>query len=481
LENAKTFFVNELQKRSKAEIEEIYRKITQNFMFNTYEISSDIDVFVTFETMNNRGKPLTYLELLKNRLIYLSALFVNIDEDIKERLRRDINECWKTIYHILGKNKKKQLPDDEFLAAHYHLYFCKDIKKMEEDDPYFSYRYYNEFGYQHLLDNYFLAEKVLDDSLTVEFVFDYIESLKNTIQTWNYVNNPSFANYNDEIKEYMNKINNLINEKIGYRRFSNIKVFMLACLERNEKELTLLKFLKALEKYLFLITFIPDEFLEEIELFKFKETLMKLHDGDITLTGLREKLSKINETILEDEEINTKIIKYYSKRGFYGSEFLKYFLCEYEMHLFKTSRTNIKKLARDEFFEKGHNSIEHIYPQNARQKYWTNMYSTFNHKQKENLRNSLGNFVVLSREKNSKLSNLPFPEKKENRHNTVGYKYGTYAELELLKYEDWGGMEILERGNKLIDFLYQRWGFKIGNGTKEKKAEFLGLLFLMQK
>ncbi|MBS3948990.1 MAG: hypothetical protein KGZ57_11975 [Dethiobacter sp.] len=33
-----------------------------------HEIEDDYDVFVAFETMNNRGKKLTNLELLKNRL-----------------------------------------------------------------------------------------------------------------------------------------------------------------------------------------------------------------------------------------------------------------------------------------------------------------------------------------------------------------------------------------------------------------------------
>lgn len=44
-------------------------------MFNIHEIEDDYDVFVAFETMNNRGKKLTNLELLKNRLIYLTTLY----------------------------------------------------------------------------------------------------------------------------------------------------------------------------------------------------------------------------------------------------------------------------------------------------------------------------------------------------------------------------------------------------------------------
>lgn len=55
--------------------------------------------------MNNRGKPLSNLEKLKNRLIYLSTL---IDEEtsLKKELRNDINENWKTIYKYLGLKKE---------------------------------------------------------------------------------------------------------------------------------------------------------------------------------------------------------------------------------------------------------------------------------------------------------------------------------------------------------------------------------------
>lgn len=64
-------------------------------------INDEIDVFVTFETMNNRGRPLSSLELLKNRLIYLSTLFK--DNTGKDKLRSNINDAWKTMYEYLGK------------------------------------------------------------------------------------------------------------------------------------------------------------------------------------------------------------------------------------------------------------------------------------------------------------------------------------------------------------------------------------------
>ncbi|WP_237333039.1 DUF262 domain-containing protein, partial [Vibrio anguillarum] len=112
--NAKEFFIERLKSFSNTQIESIYTKITQHFLFNIYSMGVDVDVHVSFETMNNRGKPLSHLELLKNRLIYLSTKISN-DEDEVKKLRLSTNECWKTIYHQLGRNKDNPLDDDAFL------------------------------------------------------------------------------------------------------------------------------------------------------------------------------------------------------------------------------------------------------------------------------------------------------------------------------------------------------------------------------
>ena len=90
--------------------------ITKKFLFNEYIIKYEFDVFVAFETMNNRGKKLSDLELLKNRLIYLSTLYTDdeLDRAGRTSLRDSINDAWKEVYRQLGHNKLKPLNDDDF-------------------------------------------------------------------------------------------------------------------------------------------------------------------------------------------------------------------------------------------------------------------------------------------------------------------------------------------------------------------------------
>ena len=129
---AKEFFANNISNLYKEAgangietINILYKKLTHHLMFNLHEIDDNYDVFVAFETMNNRGKKLTNLELLKNRLIYLTTLYDahELDDNDKYTLRETINNAWKEIYKQLGRNKEIPLSDDDFLRAHWINYF----------------------------------------------------------------------------------------------------------------------------------------------------------------------------------------------------------------------------------------------------------------------------------------------------------------------------------------------------------------------
>ncbi|HEX2939066.1 MAG TPA: HNH endonuclease family protein, partial [Ruminiclostridium sp.] len=261
--------------------------------------------------------------------------------------------------------------------------------------------------------------------------------------------------------------------------YAYLNVFLLACFNScNFDDAILLRFLKILDKYLFAVEFFTAELIDESEIktLDFSDTIIKLSSGNMVIKGVIEKLEKLYNFMITSEELRQRSISYYHHNGFYHISWLRYFLCEYEFDLMKKSKCNIIKLDRCIYYEKGYNSIEHILPENSHYQYWLKLYKEFNSKQREKCKNSLGNFVAISKEKNSKLGNLPFPEKKSNNQNTVGYKYGTYAEIELTQYDDWNAYDILNRGVKLITFLNERWGIKIG--SKKDKKYFLGLDFL---
>ena len=154
LENAKKFFdenIKEYFKTSKLlGLIQLFQKATQSMMFNIHEIDDDFDIYAAFETMNNRGKRLSNLELLKNRLIYLTTLFGPDQIDNNERIavRNKINEAWKEVYYQLGRSKKHPLSDDEFLRAHWVLKYPFSNKR---GDDYISFLLGKEFVTKNIL------------------------------------------------------------------------------------------------------------------------------------------------------------------------------------------------------------------------------------------------------------------------------------------------------------------------------------------
>ncbi len=482
---ALNYFSEKLNSKNREEIEKLYIKLTQRLLLNIYSMSSEIDVYVAFETMNNRGKKLSNLELLKNRLIYLSTL-LDADSDIKERLRRDINECWKTIYHYLGKTKEVPLSDDEFLDAHSRIYLSEEKVDIvcgieglcwyEEFVDYYTYGLDQEF----YLDNYFTPANI-SNGLTVAEIFEYIRSLEKSIQSWCMIKNPRESNgKNRKMLELISGIS-LLNQRIfrytkrRYVHNENVEILLLLVLNYEKNTTLINNFLKSLERYLFVNRLYLEKENEE-EVLDFLQLIKIAKQRNIVL--MTEKILKATAQ-LETTANFDKICNYYQKEGFYKTQFpLAYFLHYYELFLLNQSKSKKIKVAEEFIFDEMFDSVEHIYPTKSQNEYWTNQFLNFDARKKKTLKNSLGNLVLLGNEKNSKLGNKSFKDKIGTNQNSVGYKYGTYSEIELTNYADWGAEEILDRGLKLLTFLQERWGVKIGNGKREDKKKFLGLSFL---
>ena len=71
--NAKEYFEKKIQDFNIQQLDDLYLKLTQKLTFNIHEIRDEYDSMVAFETLNNRGKSLSTLELLKNRLMAASC------------------------------------------------------------------------------------------------------------------------------------------------------------------------------------------------------------------------------------------------------------------------------------------------------------------------------------------------------------------------------------------------------------------------
>ncbi len=469
LEEAKIFFKQKVDELTIEEKEIIFKKLTENFRFNVYEIADDLDVFVAFETMNNRGKKLSNLELLKNRLIYLSTKFQDKDKD---KLRTSINDCWKTIYEYLGKNKNNILEDDTFLKNHWIMYH--DYSREKGNDYIVD-----------LLEERYIAKRIAikneEELLSIKEINDYVLSLKESVEHWYYLHNPDEANYDNKIKFLLDKL-----YRLNYGAFAPL---LMAIFSRdNEYNINeVCELLKLMEKYIFLI---------------FKISQRRANTGDSSFYGFARQYYK-NELSISDiigikdidndkySGINWWLASYFdlklfhnylserfkNRDGYYSWNGLSYFLFEYELNLKNQSSNNAPKINWKDYTESkaDYRSIEHILPQTPSEECWQKEIVGLSNIEIKNLTNSLGNLVPLSSSKNSKLQNYCFEIKKNGKDGTfTGYKNGSYSEQKIKEKDNWGVNEIKERGIELLMFMAEHWDIEELK-DKEKQQEFLFL------
>lgn len=521
LENAKRFFIEKIQgvfKLSAAaedEVAAILRKLTVNFKFNLYEIEDDFDVFVAFETMNNRGKKLSNLELLKNRLIYLTTLYEprELNEDDRIALRSKIDDAWKEVYYQLGRNKNHPLNDDEFLVAHWIMYFQYTRQK---GDDYINFLLNEQFtpknifkkkeipvtGLQEFEElteaDYENEEETIPDAqpstaspskLKPKEIEEYVNSLKSAAVHWyntfNPINNPDLTKKEQLWIDRLNRLG------IAYFR----PLITASYLNENIIASQRVNLFIAIERFIF-IAFRLGRALSNYKNSEFYRAARLLRNSDFTV---EETIDLLNERISfsfnEDSEGNIWFDYGYFKkyidrmfndgRGFYAWNGLRYFLYEYEMQLVKERGS--QKIDWNLFIksESDKLTIEHILPQTPDKKCWKASLKGVSQKEVVMLQGSLGNLLPLSGSINSSLQNDCFEDKKgtklddKGKKIRQGYNNGSHSEIEVSLHEQWGAEEILQRGIKLLTFMGKRWNlqFKWDND----KIHLLGLSFLVKK
>lgn len=505
LENAKKFFMENLaefhMKYGYSETVDLFKRATQNLMFNMHEIEDDFDVFVAFETMNNRGKRLSNLELLKNRLIYLTTLYDDsyLSNDEKLLLRSEVNDSWKEIYHQLGRNKTNPLHDDDFLAAHWIMYFKYTRKKS---DDYIKYLLEEKFTPRNIFDRTEILLKSiskihevttdhdLDDSISDEIdipemnyklqpkeILDYVTNLKTAVKHWYNIFNPmNNADLTLNEQKWLDRLKRL---GMLYFRPLIVSSFLREDISSEDR----VELFEEIERFIF-ISFRMGRTYSSYGSAQFSIAAKKLRIGELTTRDVINEIENWLENWLSpNTEFDITSFKAYlirqfkQEKGYYSWNGLHYLLYEYEM--MKVSKSGNQKIDWKLFIKnngKDKITIEHVYPRDDSDKYWVERFSKFNKQQKTYLAGSLGNLLPLSGSKNSSIQNHGFPDKKEPKNGNHGYSEGSHSEIEVAKEQEWTEAEIFQRGLRLMNFISERWRIKFR--SEDDKIELLFLDYL---
>lgn len=492
LENAKKFFaysVKEYVKKHKeAGLENLFDKLTRRLKFNIHEIGDEYDVFVAFETMNNRGKKLSNLELLKNRLIYLTTLYDDkkLRPEAKQEYRSIINQAWETIYAYLGKNPLRPLADDEFLRTHWILYYTYSRKRGSD---YINFLL-NKFAPNHIFEYSASLPPALEEAtfspsqeeetedenetellpavkepepvsgkLAPQEIINYVESLQKTAKYWydSFFPEDSQTLSPDE-KLWIDRLNRI---DIGYFRPLVTAILYREDFTPQQRAACF----KAIERFLFIFFRMSSYYTASRSSSEFYRAARDIYKGNLSIEKLTQYINEKTNAALP--ECRTAFLLHSQKRfqeykGFYEWRPLRYFFYEYEYVL--GQQKGISKISKDMFtrVEKDKISIEHIFPQTPNLPYWTQRFGQFSPEKRLQIGNAIGNLLLLSQSINSSLQNDSFPDKKNPPANKRrGYVNGSHAEIEVAQEAEWTLEQILARSKKLLAFMSKRWELEL--------------------
>jgi len=483
---------------------DLYKRLTKRFLFNEYAIDDEFDVFVAFETMNNRGKKLSDLELLKNRLIYLTTLYGQgqLDEAGRKALRDDINAAWKEVYHQLGRNKAKPLNDDDFLRAHWISYFKysrdtgRDYARFLLDEHFTSQNVHEQIELEVVLDAVeeqrsdgddedqedvllVAAEEPVPKSaskLSHGSIRDFVSSLCESAGHWFNSFYPHLAtDMSDAEKTALDRLN-----RIGMGYFRPLVMVILKA-EPDESER--LYIFGRIERFIFL-AFRIGTARSNYRSSEFYNLARTLDRGETTLAYISKRLNEVisyafnqDGSLRIDEFYNVLFKKFGDGSGYYGWSGLRYVLYEYEQSLLAGSRQ--VKVEWADLLKSGSDriSIEHVYPQTPTGD-WDVAFADIAEDVRPRYNGSIGNLLLLSMSINASLQNDAFAIKKTPKFDAAGnkirngYADGSHSEIEVASNPLWGPKEVRQRGIRILKFMESRWAFTLRDDDRNK------LLFL---
>lgn len=438
---AKKFFSDKIELLDFQEKEKLFKKVTTCLIFDIRIIEKELDVQAVFETMNNRGKPLTILEKLKNRLIYLNDKLHQPTED-KNLLRKKINDAWGKIYNSLALNALNYLDEDEFLSAHLSLY--RKPKESVFSEKLAEVKVFEMFCNRS--QKYSLDESsAKEPQVTHEKIEAYVHKIAEFAPVWYQINN------SDRL---------IIKKILLLNSGKDVKIFLATLLDKISDETELNEILHNLEKILFRNRVPGIWLMDERTTATWARTIYNADDA--LIPKIKEVKTEMEE-YLSKEISNENFVKGFTSLftyvrgnvGFHRWGTLKYFLFEYDTELQQKFGEHHHKVSLSDYET---TSIEHVMPQDY-SAYWLapvkEVSQKFSLDDEKNfaekvLLNSLGNLTILKGGKNSSLKNYAW-DIKQGR-----FKTGSYNEIDISNNPAWTSKEIHDRGISMIEFLEKK-------------------------
>lgn len=444
--DAYAFFKEKISDTPMETLEKMFDALTQKMLFSVVELNDNrIDPFSSFETINNRGKDLSTLELFKNRLHFVAHKICNGQK--LETLQKEINDTYTIIYYDLRSFEDAHL--ESFLKHFVEYYYGEkgDFKKRLLEMEFNAHKRYTPNT--PFSDEYDKIDELLFYLSYSSKVWNFLHTLDEKAMTLIFNDNKKLEiEITPKTRILLEKMRrlNALSDNAFLPLLLSLFTIQLVKKSSNEQPYTakeLEDLLEYLERFGFLIYGVAGKNTaknEWIELAFQAFRAYRYGEENITIKDL----PTLEKNFFKGEHSGLKLLENNinfnnAKKWYEWNKALNYLLYEYE--LYHNPETTLNFDSRIE-------SIEHILPQkpdqgyNAKEKDWA---------KNPHIVHALGNLLLISKNDNSSLSNKPFEEKRK------AYLKGSYSEKEVAKNASFGVVEIQQRSEKLLDFLIARY------------------------
>ncbi|MFZ5480602.1 MAG: DUF262 domain-containing protein [Myxococcota bacterium] len=423
----------------------LYRKVTQQLKFSLYEVGATSDVGVIFETMNNRGKPLSELEKVKNYLLYMSSKVDVEGHDLADR----VNAAWADIFeHLMAADLTGADDENQVLRCHWLTAYNHDRRTWN--------------GSQGIKDRFPLSKYAGSHKKLLDDLQSYTRSLRDVAVAYADAANPgrtgAFASYGTNAPE----IQRLSEKLLRMRVLATFLPLLVG---------TRLRYPGDAKKYLAVVDF--------CERFAFRVYRLlgtranagqsrlfqighQVYHGQVSLETALQQLYGALRYYCPDEDFTASLEEVEDWYSWYG---LKYFLYEYEEHLaaghaIKFSWAEVDKRDLDK-------TIEHILPQTPSDPYWK---ENFDLSDRRKYTDDIGNLVLTQH--NGSLGAKAFGEKKgkPGQEKPCYVTSVLFQEQELGKYANWTPTNLLQRRKKIMKWAAERWAIPTPYRSSEAAA-----------
>ncbi|WP_120838863.1 DUF262 domain-containing protein [Helicobacter pylori] len=452
--DAYAFFKEKISDTPVGTLERMFDALTKKMLFSVAELNDNrIDPFSSFETINNRGKDLSTLELLKNRLHFVAHKICNGQK--LETLQQEINKTYTIVYYDLRSFEDDDL--ERFLKHFVAYYYGENSNKFKERLLEMEFNAHRKYDDANLDDEYEKIDELLfyfSYSSKVWYFLHKLDEKAITLKEFKIEITPKMRTLLDKMRRL-----NALSDNAFLPLLLSLFTIQLVGKSANEQPYTtkeLEGLLEYLERFGFLIYGVAgkntakNEWIESaFEAFR----AYKLWEDKITI----EDLPTLEKSFFKEkhsglELLEERILSKNNAEKWYRVKALNYLLYEYELHHNPETTLN---------FDSSIESIEHILPQkpdqgySAKEKSWA---------KNPHIVHALGNLLLISKNANSSLSNKPFEEKRKQ------YLKDSYSEKEVAKNASFGVAQIKERSEKLLDFLIAHYRIAELVGENEVKA-----------